>query len=199
MLLTGSRRFQVAVSRFIDDVSILAIEDCLVSKLSTLFRSSNVLEMSAQDISRLAGETRESSLERQRLEAKRKILKTGLQSLKSLNKRRNVVNPTEQHEVVTEDSQQMSAMTPSRSEKASTATNSTEAALRATIPDEPSYSPDRVEIPPPPSVDEWPPQGGFDGHMEDFWARTHMKKKKASRKGTVESMFEKPLVNREWE
>ncbi|KAL8367053.1 hypothetical protein RB599_010965 [Gaeumannomyces hyphopodioides] len=85
--------YKVAVSRFIDDLSILAIEDCLISKLSTLFRSSNVLEMSAEDISRLAGETQESSLERKRLEAKRGILETGLQGLKSLHKRRNVNPP----------------------------------------------------------------------------------------------------------
>ena len=152
------------MSRFIDDVSILAIEDCLISKLSTLFRSSNVLEMSELEISRLAGETRESSLERKRLEAKRRILETGLQSLKSLHKRRNVVNPPEQDQVASGDSEQMSAITPNRSENASIATDSAEA---APLPDEPAHSPDRVAIPPP--VDEWPPRAGFPGDMEDGW------------------------------
>lgn len=107
-MLTGSPRFQVAVSRFIDDVSVLAIEDCLISKLSMLFRSKNVLEMSEQDRSRLAGETPESSLERKRLEAKRGILETGLQSLKSLHKRRNVVNPPQKDQASSEGSEQMS-------------------------------------------------------------------------------------------
>jgi hypothetical protein len=151
-VLTGSLRFQVAVSRFIDDVSTLAIEDCLISKLSTLFRSSNVLEMSSQDLSRLAGETRESSLERKRLETKRGILETGLQSLKSLHKRRNAVNPPKQNRVASGDSEQMSAMTPNRSENASIATNSAEA---APLPDEPAHSLGGVAIPPP--VDEWLP------------------------------------------
>jgi hypothetical protein len=193
-VLTGSLRFQVAVSRFIDDVSILAIEDCLVSKLPTLFRSSNVLEMSRKDISRLAGETQESSLERKRLEAKRGILETGLQGLKSLHKRRNVVNRPKQDQVASEDSEQMSAMTPNRSEKASVTTSSAEAAPRATIPDEPSHYPDKVTIPPP--VDEWPPQAGFHGDMEDGWAPHIPKKdkKKVSRHGVVE----KPHVDREW-
>jgi hypothetical protein len=54
------------VSRFVDDVSVLAIEDCLISKLPTLFRSSNVLPMIEGDISHLAGETQESSIERKR-------------------------------------------------------------------------------------------------------------------------------------
>lgn len=116
------------MSRFIDDVSVLAIEDCLISKLSTLFRSSNVLEMSGEDISRLAGETLESSLERKRLEAKRGILETGLQGLKSLHKRRNVVNPPKQDQVGSEDSEQMSVMTPSRSGESIDGHNSTEAA-----------------------------------------------------------------------
>lgn len=159
VVLTGSLRIQVAVSRFIDDVSILAIEDCLISKLSTLFRSSNVLKMSDEDISRLAGETQESSIERKRLEAKRGILETGLQGLKSLHKRRNVVNPPKQDQVASEDSEQMSAMTPSWSEKASVATNSAEPAPRAIIPDEPFHSPDRVAIPPP--IDEWSPLAEF--------------------------------------
>ncbi|KAJ9130478.1 p-loop containing nucleoside triphosphate hydrolase protein [Pleurostoma richardsiae] len=139
--------YKVAVNRFIDDVSILAIEDCLISKLSTLFRSRNVLDMSDQDISRLAEETPESFLERKRLETKRGILETGLQSLKRLHKRSNIVNPLKQDQVASEDS-----------EKASIATNSVEATPRATIPDELSHSPDRVAILRP--VDDWPPQSG---------------------------------------
>lgn len=175
-------------------MSVLAIEDCLISKLSTLLRSSNVLEMSGEDISRLAGETRESSLERKRLEAKRGILETGLQGLKSLHKRRNVVNPSKQDQVVSEDSEQMYTMTPSRSEKASTTTNSVETAPRAIIPNEPSHSPDGVAMPSP--VDEWLPQVGFHGEMKDDWAsRIHKKSKK---KALRQVMVEKPRVDREW-
>ncbi|KAJ0107643.1 P-loop containing nucleoside triphosphate hydrolase protein [Diaporthe amygdali] len=124
----------VAVSRFIDDVSILAIEDCLISKLSTLFRSSNILKMSDQEVSHLAGETQESSLERRRLEEKRNILKTGLQSLKSLNKRRNILTPTEQDQVASEDSDQIGAMIPRKQDLAA-------ASAHASTPFAPSVPP----------------------------------------------------------
>ena len=138
-----------------DNISILAIKDYLISKLSTLFRSSNILKISSQNISRLVGETRESSLERKRLEAKYGILETRLEGLKSLHKRRNIVNPPKQDQVASEDLEETFAITRSRSKKASIATNSAEAAPRAIIPDDPSYSPERAAILPP--VDEWPP------------------------------------------
>lgn len=165
IVLTGTLCFQVAVNRFIDDMSVLAIEDCLVSKLPTLFKSGTVLAMSEEDRSCLAGETSESSLERKRLDAKYRILESGLQGLKSLHKRRNLVNLPKQNQVASEDSEQTSAMTPSRSEKASTATNSVEVAPRAIIPDEPSYSPDRVAI--SPTIYDWSAQAEVHGDMED--------------------------------
>lgn len=197
VVLTGALRFQVAVSRFIDDVSVLAVEDCLISKLSTLFRSSNVLEMSGEDMSRLAGETQESSIERKRLEAKRGILETGLQGLKSLHKRRNAINPPKQDQVASEDSEQMFVMTPGRSERESIATNSTEPVRRAIISDEPpSHSPDRITI--PSAIDEWPPQAEFHSDIEDGWAfRTSKKdKKNVSRHRVIE---EEPQVDPKWE
>lgn len=147
-VLTDSFRFQVAVSRFIDDVSILAIEDCLISKLPTLFRSSNVLEMNDEDRSRLAGETQESSMERARLEAKRGILETGLQGLKSLHKRRNIITAAKELPATSENSRHTSAITPSRSEEGSISTNHAELATRSIIPSEPYHRPDSPEIPP---------------------------------------------------
>lgn len=177
MLLTGLLLFQVAVNRFIDDVSTLAIEDCLIAKLSTLFRSSNILGMSEQELSHLAGETPESSLERQRLEAKRQILKTGLQSLKSLNKRRNVIIATEQDQVEMEESDQVSATTPSRSEKSPVATNGAGDSLREMIHDEPAQFLDRVEIPRDTAPDAWPPQDRYDNGEEAFLAAVQKKVK----------------------
>lgn len=199
MLLTGLLRLQVAVDRFIDDVSTLAIENCLISKLCTLFRSSNVLEMSPEDLSDLAGETPESSLERQRLEAKRKILKTGLQSLKSLNKRGNVVDPIEQDQMAPEESNPVSVMTPSRSEKSPAAINSAGVLLQEIIPDEPSQSLNRVEIQQHEAVDDSPPQTVYDTEEEASWASVQKKRKNtASRQGTVEHMFETPVADKEW-
>ncbi|KAJ3536938.1 hypothetical protein NM208_g6513 [Fusarium decemcellulare] len=186
---------QVAVSRFIDDISNLAIEDCLISKLPTLFRSNNVLEMSSEDISRLAGETRESSLERKRLEAKRGILQTGLQGLKSLHKRNTVVDGLpRQDEAASEDSEKMRATTRTRPEKGSTATNSTEAAPLTIRPDNPSEFQDRVVI--RPAVDEWSPQAETHGDMEDDWD-PHLSKK-GKKKTSKYGMLEEPSITRGW-
>jgi hypothetical protein len=183
------------VSRFIDDISNLAIEDCLISKLPTLFRSNNVLEMSSEDISRLAGETRASSLERKRLEAKRKILQTGLQGMKSLHKRSTVVDgPPKQDEVASEDSEKMSVMSRSRPEKASTATYSAEAAPLTIRPDKPSEFQDRVII--RPAVDEWPPQAETHGEMEDDW--DPLLSKKGKKKASKYGMAEEPPIDGGW-
>lgn len=81
------------MNRFIDDVSVLAIEDCLIGKVAKLFRSSQFLEMSPDDVSRLAGETEESSVERKHLIQKRKILDAGLRGLKDLQRQRQIANP----------------------------------------------------------------------------------------------------------
>lgn len=156
------------MSRFIDDVSTLAIEDCLISKLSTLFRSTNVLAMSGEDVSRLAGETQESSLERERLEAKREILETGLQCLKSLYKRRNDANHSQQDHVTSDNSARLSAMSTDRHGKLLIATNGAKGVPRANISEVPSHSPNEVEIPPP--TDGWSPQAGSQIDMEAAWS-----------------------------
>ncbi|WKT40416.1 Dynamin [Fusarium oxysporum f. sp. vasinfectum] len=115
--------YKVAVNRFIDDVGILAIEDCLISKLSSLFTSSSVAEMSDEELYLLAGETEESSVERKRLEVKQGILEKGLQDLKSLYKRSTVVVHRGYHDLSSEDSDKVSAITQSRSEKGSSITD----------------------------------------------------------------------------
>lgn len=90
-----SLHIQVALNRFIDDVSTLAIENCLIGKIPELFRSSHIVNMSPDDISRLAGEAAESSVERKRLSEKREILNTGLQELGGLKKQRLFAGPAE--------------------------------------------------------------------------------------------------------
>ncbi len=110
------------MSRFVDDVSVLAIEDCFISKLPILFRSSNVLNMSDEDISRLAGETQASSVERKRLEGKRGTLETGLQGLKNLLKRRTVANVSKEDQG--RSMGQTLAVTPSKFEASSIDANS---------------------------------------------------------------------------
>jgi hypothetical protein len=51
--------------------------------------------MSPDDISRLAGETKESSVERKRLTEKRKILDAGLRGLRCLQKQKQFPDPAE--------------------------------------------------------------------------------------------------------
>ncbi|KAI5464414.1 P-loop containing nucleoside triphosphate hydrolase protein [Mariannaea sp. PMI_226] len=94
--------YKVAMNRFIDDISVLAIENCLIGKVSELFRPSKILEMATEDISRLAGETEESSVERKRLEDKRKILDTGLRGLKGLRHEGQFAQPAKWDSVLPE-------------------------------------------------------------------------------------------------
>lgn len=116
--------------------------------------------MSEEDISRLAGETEETSVERKRLEEKRGILDKGLQELKSLLKRRNVVSSPKQDQVSLGDSEQMPDMTPSRSEKASVATDSTDEGPRLIVPYEARHSAkSEASVSPPTTEWGWNPKG----------------------------------------
>lgn len=70
-------------------MSNLAVEGCLVSKLDGLFRTSDILEMSPEAISRLSSESSDASLERERLIQKRDVLEKALPFLKGFQNRRN--------------------------------------------------------------------------------------------------------------
>lgn len=111
------------MNRFIDDVSVLAIEDCLIGKVAKLFRSSQFLEMSPDDVSRLAGETEESSVERKHLIQKRKILDTGLRGLKDLQGQRQIANPAPSDLMSSADSENESNEITPGSRKPSTASS----------------------------------------------------------------------------
>ncbi|KAH8586079.1 P-loop containing nucleoside triphosphate hydrolase protein [Bisporella sp. PMI_857] len=112
--------YKVAINRFIDDVSVLAIEDYLVGKVPELLKPSRVLKMSPEDISRLAGETTESSVERKHLVEKHKILDAGLRGLKGLQNQKHFAYPVEGNPVSSEDVESNPDKTTLVSEKAST-------------------------------------------------------------------------------
>ncbi|KAL2758434.1 hypothetical protein ACRALDRAFT_1080266 [Sodiomyces alcalophilus JCM 7366] len=80
--------YTVALKKFIDDVSVLAIEQCLVQKLPDLFSPCVVLNLSDEDIGDLAAESKEARAARVRYSEKRNVLHTALRSLSRLNKRR---------------------------------------------------------------------------------------------------------------
>ncbi|KAI1878828.1 hypothetical protein JX265_003005 [Neoarthrinium moseri] len=113
----------VALNRFIDDVSVLAIENCLIGKLTELFRPRRILKMSPEDISRLAGETAESSVERNRLFERRKILEAGLRSLNGLQKQKQFVHPAGWDPVSPEDMENKPSKPTLSSESASVASS----------------------------------------------------------------------------
>jgi hypothetical protein len=126
--------------------------------------------MSDETLYHLAGETKESFVERQRLELKQGILEKGLQDLKGLYKRSTVVGHRGYHGLSSEDSEKMSAITQSESEKGSSITDSPRAASEVfgeAVPiDEeqhPAFQADHIK---------WPDQDG----MKDFWPPPAMRK-----------------------
>ncbi|KAI8931074.1 hypothetical protein NX059_012085 [Plenodomus lindquistii] len=76
--------YKVALKRFIDDFSVLAIEACLVAKLPTLFSPTDVLEMSEAVVAALASEDEETSARRTQCNEKLTVLENGLQALQSV-------------------------------------------------------------------------------------------------------------------
>ncbi|ROT41718.1 interferon-induced GTP-binding protein Mx [Sodiomyces alkalinus F11] len=83
--------YKVALKKFVDNVSVLAIEQCLMQKLPDLFSPAVVLDLSDEDISHMAAESEEASAERARYIEKRDVLQAALPSLARLTKRRSRV------------------------------------------------------------------------------------------------------------
>ncbi len=144
------------MNRFIDDVSVLAIEDCLIGGVSDLFRPRKVLKMSPEDISRLAGETTESSVERKHLEEKRDILDAGLRGLKGLQKQRRFAHRGEWKPVSSEDVKSKAGKTTPSPENASTASSVKGAFPVMNSRDQADLPPDEgFQLPAAPPTDEW--------------------------------------------
>lgn len=65
------------MKRFIDDVAVEAIEECVVSKLAGIFSPLSVAMMTESEISRIASETAQIRISRENLQTKLNVLKQG--------------------------------------------------------------------------------------------------------------------------
>ncbi|KAG5968441.1 hypothetical protein E4U58_001864 [Claviceps cyperi] len=75
---------KVAMNKFIDDVSVLAVEQCLISKLPDLFPDEILFDFKDEEIARLAGKTEAASKQRANLNQKLAILEDGRRDLMNL-------------------------------------------------------------------------------------------------------------------
>lgn len=72
------------MNKFIDDVSVLAVEQCLVSKLPDLFPDEILFDFKDEEIARLAGETEAASKQRVLFNQKLAVLEDGRRDLMNL-------------------------------------------------------------------------------------------------------------------
>ncbi|KAK6080929.1 fungal specific transcription factor domain-containing protein [Seiridium cupressi] len=70
--------YKVALKKFIDDVSVDGVEQCLMRKLPEIFSVEAVSQLGEDDIHRLASESKQARAERGRLEGKRLALEDAL-------------------------------------------------------------------------------------------------------------------------
>ncbi|KAK6584650.1 hypothetical protein PZA11_002874 [Diplocarpon coronariae] len=78
--------YKVALKKLIDDVSILAIERCLIQNLPDLLSPDVIMDLTDEEVQRIAGESVESVAERGRAMHKLQVLETGMAELKRLKK-----------------------------------------------------------------------------------------------------------------
>ncbi|KAI0835262.1 P-loop containing nucleoside triphosphate hydrolase protein [Hypoxylon sp. FL0890] len=79
--------YQVALKKFTDDVSVDAIEACLVQRLPEVFCPDVVWELSDEDVERLGSEDENTVKERSELTKKLAILEKGLEDLDAFTAR----------------------------------------------------------------------------------------------------------------
>lgn len=84
----------MASERFVDDIADLSIERYLMSKISALFSRDLVDELKDEEIHELSKESPESATERERYTTKLRVLRTGMDDLKRLDRHRSTAEGT---------------------------------------------------------------------------------------------------------
>ncbi|OTA68113.1 hypothetical protein K449DRAFT_364709 [Hypoxylon sp. EC38] len=79
--------YQIALKKFIDDVSVDAIEACLIQRLPEVFCPDVVWDLSDEDVERLGSEDENTVKERSELTKKLEILEKGLKDLDAFTAR----------------------------------------------------------------------------------------------------------------
>lgn len=76
------------MKKFVDDISVQAVEQCLIQKLPTLFCPQTVHDFSDGEVARHAAESEGTTEERAKCDEKLEILEAGLRDLKRIDKHR---------------------------------------------------------------------------------------------------------------
>jgi hypothetical protein len=74
----------VALKTFVDNFSVLAIENCLIQKLPSLFCPADIIDIDDRTVAALASEDEGSAEERSRCTEKLKVLEDGLRAHQSV-------------------------------------------------------------------------------------------------------------------
>jgi hypothetical protein len=78
------------LEKYIDDFSVLAIEQCLIGQLPSLFNAECILNLSTDEIATLAADSEETAVERARCQDKLTVLEIALQGLKALDRHASI-------------------------------------------------------------------------------------------------------------
>ncbi|KAI6377714.1 hypothetical protein MCOR25_002438 [Pyricularia grisea] len=81
--------YKVALKEVVDNIGVLAIEDCLIQKLPEIFHPGTVHLLTTDEIHKIAAESPEAAAERARVNEKLRILHKGLRDLKRIDRRQS--------------------------------------------------------------------------------------------------------------
>lgn len=74
------------MKNLVDDVSTLAVEECLIQRLPSLLSTEAICDLTDAELQRIAGENDRAAAERAQTTEKLEILRSGLTELKRLKK-----------------------------------------------------------------------------------------------------------------